>query len=558
MFVLLCFGLINLVVINGKALKDLSNKNCVRVLFQPGARGKILDRDGSVIVDNELSYDVLILPQDARQRQQDLQVVSQVLNIRSDDLEAVFRKNFIAKSVPVMVAGGLDKKKAIALEELKTTMPGIIVQPRPKRRYPLGNFACHVIGYLSQIDRWRLTKLEDYGYKTKDTVGFGGVEEKFDYYLRQEEGGLSVEVDHKGRFTRVLGFKPPVNGKDIQLTLSLKIQKIVEAKLKDKKGSIIIMEPYTGEVLAMANFPDFNPQAFVDNQSASISGLFNNRDSPLINRAISASYPPGSVFKAVVSTAALETGKINSSTTFNCRGSVQIGKQKFACSETHGDQSLIPALAHSCNTFFYRTGLLTGAQVIHDYAVKFGLSRVTSFELPYETAGFIPSPLLRKINNFKNWYDGDTANLSIGQGDCLATPLQIARMMCVFANKGNLVTPHIIKAIGLSQVNANQRKSVPLGIKENTINDVREGLRNVVFLSTGTANVLAALPVSAAGKTGTAQAPGGQPHAWFAGFFPFEKPEFVICVFLEHGGSGHVAVAVAKEIAQDMIKEGLI
>jgi penicillin-binding protein 2 len=235
-----------------------------------------------------------------------------------------------------------------------------------------------------------------------------------------------------------------------------------------------------------------------------------------------------------------------------------IGNKEFACWNTHNEQNLISAIAHSCNVFFYNTGLLVGAQTIHDYAIKFGLSRLTSFELPYETTGFIPSPLWRKINKFKNWYSGDTANLSIGQGDCLVTPLQLLRMMAVFANGGNLVTPYIVKSVDGRDIRANERKITSLSLKPATIDYIRKGLRGVILDPKGTGNVLSGLPVALAGKTGTAQAPPGQAHAWFVGFFPFNNPKYAICVLLERGGPGYYSCVLAKEIIEAMIAQGLI
>jgi penicillin-binding protein 2 len=558
LFILLGLGFLNLNVLHGRKYRDLSLKNCIRLLPQLGARGKILDREGRIIVDNEVSYDCLILPQESNHQDKTLFYVSRILGVSPDNLKRAFENGYIAPSVPVTLAKNIDVKKAIALEERKIDIPGIIVQPKPLRHYRFSGLASHVIGYVSEIDRWRLTKLADYGYKTKDIVGFGGVEEKYDYYLRQEEGGLQVVVDHRGRFARMLGFRPPQNGKDVQLTLDLNIQKIVEDKLSDLKGSVIIMEPYTGEILAMASSPDFNPAVFVNKESSSVSNLINNPDAPLINRAISAAYPAGSVFKLIVAAAALETKKINSSTTFFCNGKTQIGKQEFDCWNTHGAQNLIMAIANSCNIFFYKTGILTGAKELHDYALKLGLSRPTAFELPYELSGFIPSPLWRRINKFQHWYDGDTANLSIGQGECLVTPLQMARVMAVFANNGYLVTPYIVKAIDGKDISAYQRKARYLSFKKTTVDYIKQGLRDVVKMESGTGKVLSDLSVSVAGKTGTAQVTRGQPHAWFIGYLPFNNPKFVICVFLEHAGPGYYSCLVAKHIIEAMINEGFL
>lgn len=557
LFLFLALNLLNLEIIKGKKFKELSRKNSIRLLSQEGSRGKIFDRQGNLIVGNELCFDLMLMPAEVKEIDQVMSEVSEILGMSFKDLKNKFKGNFMASFAPVIIAQDIGLKKAIALEELKPEFGGMIIQPRPQRKYPYQRLASHILGYLSEIDRWRLTKLADYGYKTKDKVGFGGVEEKYDYYLRQEEGGFSVEVDHRGRFMRVLGYRPPKNGKDIELTLDLKIQKIVEGELADRIGCVIIMDPYSGELIAMASSPNFNPDVFLKKHDSSLSSLLNNSAAPLINRSISAVYPAGSVFKLVLATAGLETGRLSSARTFFCAGNMQLGTGEFSCWDKHQTQNLLEAITHSCNVFFYRTGLLLGAQTIHNWAAKFGFGKTTSLNLPYEESGFVPSPLWKKIYRLKNWFDGDTVNLSIGQGELLVTPLQITRMMAVFANRGFLVNPYIVKSIDGRDVSVYEKRIAALPIKKGTLDYIRKGLRNVVSDSTGTAHILANLAVTVAGKTGTAQAPPGQPHAWFSGFFPFPEPRFVICVFLEHGGSGYVASVLAKQIIEEMIKEGL-
>lgn len=558
MFVVLLIGLVNLNVFQGGKFRRLSKSNCIRLISQSGTRGNILDRNGEIIAGNKISYDVMIMPQESGQLDRAIAAVSRVLGVEAKELKDVFKKNFISSSLPTTVANNIEPRKAIILEEYKVEEPSIIIQPKPLRYYPHRSSACHVLGYVNEIDRWRLTKLADYGYKTRDIVGFGGVEEKYDYYLRQEEGGLSVEVNHRGKFTRVLGFQPPVNGRDVQLTLDIRIQKIAESALSGRKGSVILMDPQNGAILALANYPDYNPSVFVNRNIGFINAIFNNPDSPLINRAIQSSYPPASIFKVVVASAGLELKKINLSTNFLCRGWTMVGARKFSCWDTHGAQDIILALAHSCDVFFYRTGLLLGGQNIHDYAIKLGLGRPTGFDLPYETGGFIPSPLWRKINKFQKWFDGDTANLSIGQGDCLTTPLQLTAMMAVFANQGYLPSPYIIKAVGGLDFEGKKKKLAAIHFKKGTFEAVRKGLRQVVSDEKGTGNVLSALPVAVAGKTGTAQVTRGLTHAWFVGFFPYDKPKYAICVFLENGGPGHAATVIARRIIEEMNKQGLI
>ncbi|MFH1458617.1 MAG: penicillin-binding protein 2 [Candidatus Omnitrophota bacterium] len=558
LFLFIGLNLVNLQVVQGHRFRTLSDKNCIRLIPQAGARGRILDRQGHIIVDNKLAYDVMVLPQDLNQHDETLLGLSKVLGSSLKDLKDALRREYVAASVPVTVAKNIDTRKAIALEELKQDLPGIIIQQRPKRAYPYASLGCHILGYVGAIDRWRLTKLVDYGYKTKDLVGFGGLEEKYDYYLRQEEGGLSVEVDHRGRLVRTLGFRPPHNGKDVQLTVDLNIQKIVDEELAYKKGCVVIMDPNNGEIIALASAPHFDPSLFVDRTHFSVSDLFNDPDAPFINRAMSGTYPAGSVFKLVLAVAGLETKKLNLNTSFLCNGSVVVGRKKFLCWDTHGQQGLIKAIAHSCNVFFYRTGLILGAQTIYDYALKFGFSKPTSFELPYEASGFIPSPLWRKINKFKNWYDGDTVNVSIGQGEVLVTPLQVTRMMAVFANGGYLVTPYIVQSIGGNDISGYHKKIVHLPFKTENLEYIKQGLREAIALPSGTGHVIAGLSVSVAGKTGTAQTGKGTSHAWFVGFFPSQRPKYVMCVFLEKGGPGYVSCVLARRIIERMINEGFL
>ncbi len=554
-FLFIAFGIFNLNIIQGRKFKYLAEKNCIRLLPQPGARGRIFDRQGNLIVGNSLSYDLMILPQEKKQIDKDLIAAAKVLGVSFKELKDRFKKGYTAAFVPVVVAENIGVKNAVVLGELKSDYNSIIIQPRTLRYYPFGKLACHVIGYLNEIDYWRLSKLEDYGYNIKDIVGFGGVEEKYDYYLRQQEGALSIEVDHRGRFVRVLGINPPVEGKDIQLTLDLRIQRIVEDALLDRKGSVILMDPYSGEIFAMANSPDFRPSLFINKSASSLAKL---EESALMNRAISGTYPMASVFKLVAACAGLEMNKINLSTTYVCSGSMRVGNRDFGCWRAHQKENLADAIVHSCDVFFYRTGLLLGAQAIHDYAVKFCLSKPSGIDLPYEARGFVPDPLWKKSHKFQNWFDGDTANFVIGQGDLLVTPIQVARLIAVFANHGAIVNPYIVKNIAGKEVSVYQKKKNIIPIKENIINYVAQALRGVVSQPLGTANVLSDLPVTVAGKTGTAQVSRNRTHGWFAGFFPFKNPKFVICAMLENNGSGYTASVLVKQIIEGMIKENLI
>ncbi|MFA5320634.1 MAG: penicillin-binding protein 2 [Candidatus Omnitrophota bacterium] len=558
-FFVLVLSLAGMQLFQGAKFGELSRKNCIKLLPQPGARGRILDRNGAVLAGNVLSYDVMVLPQKNVQLENILRRIAPVLNSTAKELRSNFTRGVVAPFIPVAVARNISLQQAIVIEEIKMDTPGVIVQPHPVRSYPEGKLAAHVLGYLNEIDHWRLSKLAEYGYTEKDTVGYSGVEEKYDYYLQPSEGGVSVEVDHRGRVIRIIGFKPPANGRDIRLTLDAGIQRIAEQALAGRKGCVVIIEPQSGEILALASSPAFDPQAFVSKDTQALRSFLQDNEGVFLNRAIGGAYAPGSVFKLVTAAAALETGKTDYGKVIDCRGSLKLGKEEFNCSSVHGIQDLKHAIAHSCNIYFYNMGILLGGQNIHDYAFKFGYGRTCGVELPYESAGVVPEPLWKRIYKLKRWFDGDSVNFSIGQGDLLVTPLQVARMMAVFANGGNLVNPYIVKTIDGVDIRAGRhKKSAKVPVSGAHLAYLKESLRMVVSENTGTAHILSGLSVAVAGKTGTAQASGGKCHAWFCGFFPYDNPRYVICSFLENGGSGYQSSVMTKEIIVEMANKGMI
>jgi len=556
LFATLLFGLFHLQIISGRKLRELSDKNCIRLVPQPGARGKILDRNSKVIVDNQLRYELMVSAQGEQGLRKMLESIAETLGVTPETLESRYRSRYQARFIPVTISEDLDLKEAIALEEMKIDFPGIIIQARPVRYYPYAELASHLMGYLNEIDHWRLDKLADYGYKAGDIVGYTGLEEKYDYYLREKEGVLSTEVDSRGRFIRVLGLKPAQKGEDIKLTIDLEIQQILEEALEKRNGCAVVMDPADGKIFGSASSPSYDPGVFGGKSGSNFSGLFKDPDFPMINRVISSAYPAASVFKLSVATGALETKKITPWTSFECSGGLQVGKRRFKCWDTHQKQNLFGGIAKSCDVYFYRTGLLLGGTAIANYAAKLGLSKISGIDLPYEVSGFLPSPEWKRRSRSQSWYDGDTANFSIGQGEVLVTPIQITRMAAVFANGGFLVKPYIVKAIGNKDISSYQKRRQRLGLKKDTLQAVRKGMK--MAASEGTAKLLANLTVPVAGKTGTAQVSGKKSHAWFAGFFPYAKPKYVICIFLEHGVSGNYATVTAKKVIEEMLNEGLI
>ncbi len=547
MFLFVAGGLIYTQVIRGQHYYNLSVDNSIRVVPIDGRRGIIFDRNGTVIAENRVSFDVMIIPQGARNKEELFRFLSGVLGIEKEKLAKTFRTRILAPFAPVLVAKDIKKEAAIVIEENRFRFPGLIVQPNIVRYYPFAEINAHILGYVGKISRSRITQLQDYGYNIQDIVGYSGVEEYYDRNLKGEDGGLQVEVNNRGEQVRMLGYRGAQNGQDITLTIDNRIQQMAFEALEGRKGSVTVMDLETGEILGMVNLPSYDPNAFVEGRSI-ISEYFNDSSAPLLNRAISGQYPPGSTFKIPISIGALENQKITPSTSFTCPGYYSLGRRQFKCSHTHGVQNLHEGIAHSCNVYFFNTGLLLGPELIVKYARMFGLGSPTSVDLPYEAKGLISDrPLVNKT-----WHKGDILNVSIGQGDVLVTPIQLVRMISAVAGDGQGVTPYVLKSIGLES----EHKSIPpekVDVKSKTFEIVKRGLRGAVAEAGGTARAIDIPDVPVFGKTGTAQTSGNKAHhAWFIGFCPTTKTKIVFCIFLEHGGSSYVACQVGRKLLVGM------
>ena len=555
LFSILIARIFYLEIVQGNFYYSLSNKNCIRLIPLEGARGRILDRNNEVIVDNQISYTVSVIPQEFKQKASTLSQLALLLDTSASSITKNIKKDFISSFTPVTVAKDVEKKTAFLIEENKLELPGVIVQIIPKRRYPYHDVASHLLGYLAKIDSWRITKLKEYGYTMKDCIGFGGIEESLEQLLRAQEGGTQIQVDHRGRLHKVLGFKEPSSGKDVGLTIDIKVQKIIEEAFAGRKGAAVLIEPDTGEIIALVSSPGFYPGAFLEEESAEyVRSLLSHPDTPLINRAITGQYPVGSVFKAISATAALETNKITPDKRFFCPGKLMVGRKEFKCWSTHGSQDLIEALTHSCNVYFYHLAIMLGPDCLSEYALRFGFGRPTGIELPHEVSGHVPSVFGRRMK-LRNWYDGDTANFGIGQGDLLVTPLQAARLMSLIANGARGVKPTIIRKIGLQEITP--QPTAHLGIGPDGLKVVIEGLKQVVNAPTGTANIGWG-DLKIAGKTGTAQVHTKLSHGWFCGFLPYDKPRIAFCFFLENTGPSINAVILAHQVFTKMKEENLL
>ncbi len=547
LFLLIVTELIYIQLIRGNYFYILSKNNRIRVVPMEGRRGRILDRNNLILADNRGSFNVTIVPQEVKNPEELFNFLGNTLEINPDKLLRIYQQKVFAPFAPVAVAEDISREKAIIIEENVFRFPELTVQEISRRVYPFGRASAHVLGYVGKINQLKAEEMKEYGYTTQNIVGYSGIEEFYDRYLQGQPGGLQIEVNSRGQQVRLLSFKEPSVGEDVMLTIDERIQQIAMELLAERKGAIVVMDMNSGEILGLASSPAYDPNVFVRNISSEISGVVSAEGSPLLNRAIRGQYPPGSVFKLPVAMCALDAGKIFPGLTFDCPGYYRLGNSEFGCTHVHGNQDLTGAIAHSCNVYFYHVGLIAGPELIHRYARILGLGEKTKVDLPYEASGFIPSPQQRRVDQHRAWYKGDTLNFSIGQGDVLATPIQLTKMMAILGNNGKVYQPHLLKSVGSSPVSQTQERLISMNPK--TLEALQIGMAATVRDPSGTANILDIPGLFISGKTGTAQSSRpGEHHAWFAGYCLTNKAKLAFCVFLEFGGSSHNACEIAHDL----------
>ncbi|HCJ67006.1 MAG TPA: penicillin-binding protein 2 [Elusimicrobia bacterium] len=552
-------------VVRGKYFYQVSEGNRREIYLQSRPRGIIYDRDGKILADNRPVSVLFLSLQNLNEEtlKQTLEQLEKKFNFSQKELFE--RINLEKEKLVLRLKEEISREEMLKLEENRINLPGINLQIELKRRYPLNNFAAHLLGYLNEINREELDRLFLEGYRPGDFIGKSGIELTYDNYLRGEPGGMEIEVDARGRQKRIISNFFPSLGKSLILTLDSKLQAVAEEELinKGRRGVIIVLEPQSGEILALVSSPGYNPNLFIEKQPEEVKKLLNDSSLPLFNRAIQGRYAPGSVFKIITAIAALEENKINLNEEFYCSGSFTLGNNTFHCWEEkgHGHISFLPALIHSCDIYFYLLGLRCGAGLIEDYAKKFGLDTVSQIDLLGEKKGFIPGKVWKKKYLKQPWYEGDTVNLSIGQGYVLVTPLALANLAAILANRGKLLQPHIVKKIVEEgevvqpQIiwEASQKEILHLEISEKTWQIINEGLGKAVDEGTGRAASISGLEI--AGKTGTAENPHGEDHAWFVGYAPIENPRIAFAIFVEHGGRGGVSAApIARRLILTYLK----
>ena len=546
-FFVIILTLLHYQLINGDYYSQRAKNNYVRVIPLRAIRGSISDRTGEVLAFDRAVFNISVIPYQIRNKKDRLFArIAEFLNCDISLLQGNYRRHLHNVFSPVDVIRDVDKAVALRLKEAFDD--DILINPQPRRYYPYPYQTAHIVGYVKKAAA-HYEKLKKYGYKPLERVGFVGVEQYYDAYLKGEDGGDLIEVDATGNVVGFLGEQRHKRGKDIQLTIDYRIQREARQSLGEKIGVIILMDSHSGGMIAFYSSPAFNTNNFI--QGKRIERFLRSKGSPLINRGIQARYAIGSVFKPILAIAALEERKTTPYSSFICQGHIQLGISKFRCSGVHGNQDLRQALIHSCNVYFYNLGLGVGPSGMAKWAKAYGLDSLTGIDLPYEKKGLVADVQWKKKKLKQIWFPGDTLNFSIGQGFMEITPIEVAVAMSTFANGGYRVTPYLLQSV--EGVNAHITTRTYVGSSDKNIEIVKKALRGVVADGEGTARILNKLDMKIHGKTGTAQT-SGKSHAWFVGFFPYKNRTYTVCVFLEHGSSSHEAVKVTlqflKEISQ--------
>lgn len=571
-FFVLFTRLYYLQIIKGSEQFRLAEDNRVRSKVVRAPRGIIYDNKGTALVKNVPNFEVTIVPADLPKSENDKKNIfdglSKVINIPSSDIAKKIEEKGKTSPLPLVISKSIDRDTALILDSRLADLKGVSVQVNPIREYLDFGLMSHVLGYAGRISEEEYKGREE-TYEINDYIGKTGLEYGYEKDLKGKNGEEREQIDALGKVIKIMGTKEPLNGDNLLLSLDFELQKKMAESLragmekaKVKKGVAIAQNPKTGEILGMVDLPSYDNNLFAKGISnEEYKKLTDEKDKPLLFRAISGTYPSGSVIKPFVASGALEEGTVNENTTVNSTGGINIGEWEFPDWKKggHGVTNIIKAIANSVNTYFYAIGggyqniKGLGPEKIKEYLLKFGFGKITGIDIPGEAEGSVPDPEWKTKVKGESWFLGDTYHMAIGQGDILVTPLQMLNATSAIANGGTLFKPKIVDKI--TNMKGETQKELPNEviskdfIKPSTLDVVRRGMRETIL--TGSGRSLNDLPVEVAGKTGTAQFSNdlSKTHAWFEAFAPYNDPQISIIVLVEEGGGGDVyAAPVAKEI----------
>jgi penicillin-binding protein 2 len=552
-FVFLVSAFWDLQVLKETVYAEAAERNRIKSRPILAPRGKLLDRDGRVIVDNHSTFSLLLSRENLNERH--LPLIADGLGL---DLEAL--KDRIERYAkrpryePIIIKDELSASDLAFVEAHRGQdgFPELELIHSQRRLYPQGGLAAHLVGYVGEVSEAELDNPDNISFQQGDIIGKDGIEKQYNAHLMGTDGQRRVVVDNRGRERQVLEMKEAVAGKPLQLTIDLDLQAVAELAMEGRRGAVVALDPRNGEVLALVSRPAFDPNAFAGRIPKKIwREIMDNPDKPLLNRALQAQLAPGSTFKPIMALAGLEEGVIDDQFSVSCPGGASFYGRFFRCHSTHGRVSLNRAIAASCDVFFYNTGNRLGIDSIAKYATMAGLGSKTGIDLPHETAGLVPSTAWKMRAFRQKWFAGETISVSIGQGALTVTPLQLAAAIGGIATGGVWHRPHLVRD-----------RAEPATHKANlnldNVNKVVYGMSAVV--NEGGTGVRARLPgIEVCGKTGTAQLASNdllksaagrhmKDNAWFVGFAPKSNPEIVVAALFEAGEHGNLAAPIVRDV----------
>jgi penicillin-binding protein 2 len=551
----------DLQILNSELYQERAERNRILSVPLPAPRGKILDRDGRVIVDNYSSFSLYLSREELKMEH--LKPISEGLGLDYDSLVARvsrFQAHGLPRVESIMIKGDLTPAELAFVDSHKdpNTFPELEVVHVQRRLYPRDGLAAHVIGYVGEVSEADLNTPEFARFDQGNVIGKDGIEREYNDSLMGVNGQRRMEVDSSGNQSRSLTDqdREAIPGRDLKLTIDLDLQAVAELTMENRRGALVALDPRNGEVLAMVSRPAFDPNLFANRMPAKEwKDLIDNRDHPLLNRAVQAQQAPGSTIKPMMALAGLETGVINDHFIIHCPGGATFYNHYYAChlKSGHGTVDLHKGIVQSCDVYFYNVGNKLGIDRIAKYADMVGLGHKTGIDLPHEAEGTVPSTRW-KIRNFRQkWYAGETISVAIGQGATTVTPIQLASYIGGLAMGGVWYQPHLTK---------NPQNATPRRVEFNpdNIRKVVDGMYGVV--NEGGTGIRARIPgIAVCGKTGTAQlasrvalknakiaAENMKANAWFVGFAPRDHPEIVVAALWENGEEGPWVAPIVRDV----------
>ena len=511
-FIFLILNFWKIQILDNEKYWARSEANRMREIALPYQRGLIIDREGIILANNKASVRVSLIRENCEDYDKSCRKIARLLNIEEPVLkERIGKYASLPLFKPIVIKENLSFEEVAMIEARKLELPELILQSEPKRFYPFGGLAAHIIGYLQELSPEEMKKEVYRERRLGDLVGKTGIEKQYETVLVGDHGQLVEVVDSLGRRREEITRRAAIKGQDLVITLDFDLQKEAEELLQEREGAIIVMDVRTGNILALASYPNYDPNKFINRfTSEEWLDLVNSPEFPLENRAIRGLYSPGSVFKLAMALGALDLEIANEELTFICRGETTIYNHPFSCWREggHGKMGFYDAIRHSCNIYFYNLGKEMGIEEISRYARMLGFGAPTGIDLPGENVGLVPDPQWKEEKKNEPWQKGETISVSIGQSFLLVTPIQIATHTALIANRGIRVTPHLFGSLSSNGVERENRFNFPssqaVNIDPSIFEQVIQGMWQAVNdQGTGWAAMVSGYDVC--GKTGSTQ-----------------------------------------------------